>query len=70
MRVGQLSKSPGFHWGWEWGLFCGMGGSLIQATGSLVTLGVLVGFASDRCIYLYSVLCVKCLLFEDELSRP
>lgn len=40
-----MSKSPGFHWGWEWGLFCRMGGSLIQAAGSLVTLGVLVGFA-------------------------
>lgn len=40
-----MSKSPGFHWGWGWGLFCRMGGSLMQAAGSLVTLGVLVGFA-------------------------
>lgn len=66
MRVGQLFKSPGFHWGWEWGPFCRMGGSLIQATGSLVTLGVLVGFASllliDAFIFtLFSVSDVFCL---------
>lgn len=46
MRVEQFSKSPGFHEGWEWRLYCGMGVSLTQATGSLVTLAMLVGFVS------------------------
>lgn len=46
MRVEQFSKNPGFHQGWEWRLYCGMGVSSIQATDSLVTLAMLVGFVS------------------------
>lgn len=39
-------------------------------SGALGCVSWICFFASDGCIYLYSVLCVKCLLFEDELSRP
>ena len=46
MGVEQFSKSPGFHQGWEWRSSCEMGVSLILATGSLVTLGMLAGFVS------------------------